>query len=105
MDVYVLDAMRALEDYRIELEFSVQNDILNRDDVTAHEVSYRISLIDEFFKMVDDGLGEPVQVAYTLYLKYMECMFKSMGNKASYMFEIMADEAGYLIDYFNECCC
>lgn len=86
------------------MQFEVEDRIRDRDDISAREISARMTLMDEFLKDLDDGLGEPVQVAYTLYLKYMEYMSNTLGSQASYMFEIMADEAGYLIDYFTEAC-
>lgn len=96
----LIEAMYKIEDYRARLQLSIESEILKQEDKDAHDTSARIMLIDEFLKKVDEGLGEPDQVAYTLYLKYTECMFDSMGKKASYMFEIMADEAGSLMDYF-----
>ena len=84
--------IRAIEDYRARLEL----------DGPSMDISARRLLIDEFLSKIYDGLGEPVQIAYTLYLKYLEMVHMSSGfEEATLLFEMMADEAGYLVDYFE----
>ena len=87
-----LYALGAISDYRCRLETSE----------CSRDLIARKMLIDEFLTDVDNGAGEPVNVAYTLYLKYMEYLHKSEGfEDAEKMFETMADEAGNLINYFD----
>lgn len=58
------------------------------------EKSSRLLLVDELMEKIDQGYGEPIEMAYLLFAKYGEWYAKS-GND---IFADMRDEALFIVD-------
>lgn len=61
------------------------------------EKSARILLVDELLQRIDDGLNEPIEAAYCLFMKYAEWYEISKEE----IFSDMADEALFIVDLCN----
>lgn len=94
--MYLTDcAIERLTDYRAALE----------TEPPSIEVSFRKTAMDDLFIAIDKGLAEPIDAAYMLYYKYMECMhWAENNNEVSEIFETMADEMSFVVDYLVGCC-
>ena len=85
-----LSDLEKLEQYRYCLEC----------EPATMEAATRKYVIDEIFRYIELGYGEPVEVAYNLYLKYMALMNAVGDDKHEWanIFSDMCDEASYVID-------